>query len=96
MRTSARRRACGLAGWVLVGMLAWVLAGCATRAPLPEPDPARVDAPLAPAGIAVDAEWLLPPAPAAGLVLLQHGFDRSCANLRGLAASLRQRGLVVL
>lgn len=46
---------------------------------------------------AYDAEWHLPPlAQARGLVLLQHGFSRRCANLRGTATTLAAAGWAVL
>ncbi|MDE2081308.1 MAG: alpha/beta hydrolase [Burkholderiales bacterium] len=76
--------------------LLMLLAACATRPPAPGADPWRVFAPLLLNGVSVDTEWLLPPAPVAGLVLLEHGFGRSCANLRGTASRLMQQGLMVL
>lgn len=44
----------------------------------------------------LDAEWQLPATPAAGLVLLQHGFTRRCANLRTTAQRLAAQGLATL
>lgn len=43
-----------------------------------------------------DTEWHTPAAKASGLVLLQHGFGRRCANLRGTARVLADAGLLVL
>ncbi|MDE2275252.1 MAG: hypothetical protein KGK09_03045, partial [Burkholderiales bacterium] len=86
-----RIRSPGMAAGLLM-----LLAACATRPPAPGADPWRVFAPLLLNGVSVDTEWLLPPAPVAGLVLLEHGFGRSCANLRGTASRLMQQGLMVL
>ncbi len=45
----------------------------------------------------IESEWHLPAAAAPqGLVLLQHGFSRRCANVRGTAAALAEAGWAVL
>jgi hypothetical protein len=48
------------------------------------------------AGQEIEASWHWPDAPAQGLVLLQHGFSRRCANLRGLASAMAGEGWLVL
>lgn len=51
------------------------------------------------AGQTRDLEWTLPPPSAQGpraWLLLQHGFARRCANLRGTAAALAEQGVAVL
>lgn len=49
------------------------------------------------AGAPVDIEWQVPSrAVPAGLMLLQHGFGRRCANLRGTARAVAAQGLVTL
>ncbi|MBX3603259.1 MAG: alpha/beta hydrolase [Rubrivivax sp.] len=71
-------------------LLAALLAGCAA------PPGLRDDGASAPpvftrlelGGVALDAEWHLPRAEPAAWLLLQHGFARRCANLRGTAARL--------
>lgn len=71
-------------------LLTALLAGCAA------PPALRDEAAGAPpvftqlelGGAALDAEWHLPRAEPAAWLLLQHGFARRCANLRGTAARL--------
>jgi alpha-beta hydrolase superfamily lysophospholipase len=43
-----------------------------------------------------EVEWALPDGPARGLVLLEHGYSRQCANLRGTMRALLAEGLMVL
>ncbi len=78
------------------------LAGCAQLPPPQSAPPGvtRAFDQLVLAGAAVDVEWHLPGATdGAGpraWVLLQHGFARRCANLRGMAAALAARGVATL
>jgi hypothetical protein len=48
------------------------------------------------AGQEIEASWHWPEGKVQGLVLLQHGFSRRCANLRGFAAALAEGGWLVL
>jgi pimeloyl-ACP methyl ester carboxylesterase len=78
-----------------------VLAGCAAVPPAPPPEPDRPAVALLRGGLEVDgrwltAEWQVPAAPPTGLVLLQHGFARSCANLRGTARRVAEGGAMTL
>lgn len=80
------RRLCHAAALLITALLA----GCAA------PPALRDEAAIAPpvftqlelGGVALDAEWHLPRAEPAAWLLLQHGFARRCANLRGTAARL--------
>jgi pimeloyl-ACP methyl ester carboxylesterase len=47
-------------------------------------------------GQEIEASWHWPEASPQGLVLLQHGFSRRCANLRGLASAIAGSGWLVL
>lgn len=47
-------------------------------------------------GEPVTTEWQLPDAEPRAWVLLQHGFGRQCANLRGTARRLAEQGLATL
>lgn len=80
-------------------MLAVVLlVGCA-QLPPPQPAPPGVTRAfdrLALAGTDVDVEWHLPTTEPRAWVLVQHGFARRCANLRGTAAALAARGVATL
>jgi pimeloyl-ACP methyl ester carboxylesterase len=81
--------------------VALALSACASLPP-PVPPPAGVSRAfdqLDLAGQRLDVEWTLPPPSAEGpraWVLLQHGFARRCANLRGTAAALAAEGVTVL
>lgn len=82
----------------LVAALALGLAGCAQLPPQP-PLPVgvvRAFDRLELAGAAVDVEWHLPAVEPRAWVLVQHGFARRCANLRGTAAALAARGVATL
>lgn len=79
-------------------LTALALAGCAAL-PAPQPWPAGVQRThdrLALTDATVDVEWHLPAAAPRAWVLLQHGFARRCANLRGTAAALAARGVATL
>jgi hypothetical protein len=84
------------------GAAAVLLAGCAVVPP-PAP-PSGVDrAPTTLAfgqfesgGERLDTEWHLPAGEPAGLVLVQHGFARRCANLRATARRLAEHGAMTL
>jgi hypothetical protein len=79
-----------------------LVAGCAGV-----PSPTPVDAVVPPrASIAfgqfefqgqrLDTEWHLPASAPAGLVLVQHGFARRCANLRTTARRIAEQGAMTL
>ncbi|MCZ8173582.1 MAG: alpha/beta hydrolase [Burkholderiaceae bacterium] len=94
--TEARRAAPVLAALALA--LALALTGCVALPP-PQTPPAGVTRafdrlPLA--GAVLDAEWHLPAGEPRAWVLLQHGFARRCANLRGTAAELAAQGVATL
>ncbi|MFM7507733.1 MAG: serine aminopeptidase domain-containing protein [Rubrivivax sp.] len=79
-------------------LAALALNGCAAL-PAPQPPPAGVTRafdrlPLA--GTEFDLEWHLPEAEPRAWVLVQHGFARRCANLRGTAAALAAQGVATL
>jgi len=77
---------------------ALLLAGCVALPP-PQPLPAGVARafdrlPLA--GAVRDVEWHLPAGEPRAWVLVQHGFARRCAHLRGTAAALAAQGVATL
>jgi pimeloyl-ACP methyl ester carboxylesterase len=74
------------------------LSGCAALPPAQPPVPGvtRAFDQLAWAGHDLDVEWHLPAAEPRAWVLLQHGFARRCANLRGTATALAARGVATL
>lgn len=85
----------GTAGVWAAGVL--VLAGCTALPPVPPPaGVSRAFDRLALAGGVFDVEWHLPAAEPRAWVLVQHGFARRCANLRGTAAALAARGVATL
>ncbi|EME19660.1 alpha/beta hydrolase family protein [Rhodococcus triatomae] len=55
-----------------------------------------VESPIEVAGTARDAVWYLPDGPASALMLLEHGFSRSCANVGGTARAIAAQGLMVV
>lgn len=79
-------------------LLALLLAGCANLAPLRESDengtllPSTMDLD----GTPTPAQWYLPTGEASALLVLQHGFTRSCGHLRGSSRQLMAAGLMVL
>lgn len=48
------------------------------------------------AGAPRDVVWYLPSGPASALMLVEHGFSRSCANLHGTAQAIAAQGLMVV
>ncbi|MFD1814211.1 alpha/beta hydrolase [Rhodococcus gannanensis] len=65
--------------------------GCATAA-----SGTCVESPIEVAGAERDAVWYLPDGPVSALMLLEHGFSRSCANLDGTARAIAGQGLMVV
>jgi hypothetical protein len=94
-RAAAGRPAAVLACAVLLA------AGCAV-VPVPAPSPGTGEPPTIAfgrfefAGQRHDTEWHLPAAAPVGLVLVQHGFARRCANLRTTARRLAEAGAMTL
>jgi hypothetical protein len=76
-------------------VLALVLAGCATPSAPPPAGVQRAFDRLPLAGRVFDVEWHLPAAEPRAWLLLQHGFARRCANLRGTAGALAAQGVAV-
>lgn len=89
-----------LAGTLVVALALGLVAGCAvTPAPLGAAAEKRASiafGQFAYQGQRLDAEWHLPAATPAGLVLVQHGFARRCANLRATAQRLAGAGAMTL
>jgi pimeloyl-ACP methyl ester carboxylesterase len=84
------RRIAALAGAALA-------AGCAALPPAAPVAGARAEAgTLVLAGAEVEATWYRADAAPAGLLLLQHGFARRCANLRETALGFAAGGFTVL
>ncbi len=81
----------------VLGLLA-ACAGVGATALAPEPDLGGtvVNATLNIAGTDYNVDWFLPDGPAAGLMTVQHGFSRQCANVRGTGVRLMERGLMGL
>ncbi len=91
MATDGRRR-------LATAAVAVALAGCVALPP-PQPLPpggSRAFDRLPLAGATHDVEWHLPASEPRAWVLVQHGFARRCANLRGTAAALAARGVATL
>jgi Serine aminopeptidase, S33 len=90
----------GLAATRLAALLAGCLAGCVALPPPPAlPEPTGVTrsfSVLTLAGADFDVEWHQPTGEPRAWVLVQHGFARRCANLRGTAAALAARGVATL
>ncbi|MCI1192940.1 alpha/beta hydrolase [Calidifontimicrobium sp. SYSU G02091] len=97
-RAGAPWRSAGAATVVATALLA----GCALVPPASAPPPgAGVPTAIAFgrfefAGEALDTEWQLPAGDSAGLVLVQHGFARRCANLRTTAQRIAAQGATTL
>ncbi|WP_300677159.1 hypothetical protein [Nocardioides sp.] len=48
------------------------------------------------AGTSYSVDWYLPNGTASALMLLNHGFSRDCANLRGTSKAIVEKGVMVL
>jgi hypothetical protein len=72
---------------------ALVLATC-TAAPAQQAR--QVSGTLLIGGTEYDVDWGLPAGPAVGLAVVEHGFTRRCANVRGTLSALVAQGLVTL
>ncbi|ROO91023.1 hypothetical protein EDD29_8765 [Actinocorallia herbida] len=46
-------------------------------------------------GTSYDVTWYLPTGTASALMLVQHGFSRSCANQRGTSKAIAEKGVMV-
>lgn len=79
-------------------LLGLLLAGCASLAPAPVADPTGsvVPATLALGDMPVASQWYLPAGEASALIVLEHGFTRSCGHLQGSSRQLMAAGLMVL
>ncbi|MFD1826438.1 MULTISPECIES: alpha/beta hydrolase [Mumia] len=55
-----------------------------------------VSSPITIAGTSYDADWYLPNGTASALMLVEHGFSRSCDNLRGTSKAIAQKGVMVV
>jgi pimeloyl-ACP methyl ester carboxylesterase len=47
-------------------------------------------------GTSYSVDWYLPSGTASGLMLLEHGFFRTCPNLRGTSKAIMQKGVMVM
>lgn len=83
---------------LLAALPGLMLAACASLAPEPAADRAGtlVPATMALADMPIAAQWYLPAGEASALLVLEHGFGRSCGHLRGSSRSLMAAGLMVL
>lgn len=54
-----------------------------------------VNSPITVGGTTYDADWYLPNGTASALMLVEHGFSRSCANLRGTSKAIAEQGVMV-
>lgn len=79
-------------------LLGLLLVGCASLAPAPVADPAGsvVQATLALGDMPVASRWYLPAGKASALLVLEHGYTRSCGHLQGSSRQLMAAGLMVL
>lgn len=66
--------------------------GCATAGP----EATCVEATVELSGSTRDVLWYLPSGPASVLMLVEHGFGRTCANLHGTAETIAGQGLMVV
>ncbi|PJJ53847.1 alpha/beta hydrolase family protein [Mumia flava] len=57
---------------------------------------ACVSSPVTLGSSTYDADWYVPSTTPQALVLVEHGFARSCANLRGTSRAIAERGLLVV
>ncbi|MBW9211319.1 alpha/beta hydrolase [Mumia sp. zg.B21] len=55
-----------------------------------------VSSPITVGGTSYAADWYLPNGTATGLMLVEHGFSRSCKHLRGTSKAIAQKGLMVV
>lgn len=55
-----------------------------------------VSAPITINGTSYDADWYLPNGTASALMLVEHGFSRSCEHLRGTSKAIAEKGLMVV
>ena len=55
-----------------------------------------VNSRLAVGGTSYSVDWYLPNGTASGLMLLEHGFFRSCGNLRGTSKAVMEKGVMVM
>ncbi len=85
---------------------ATVLAGLVGTAPSAHADAACtgyssaastcVNTQLSVAGTSYSVDWYLPDTTASALMVLQHGFSRNCAHLRGTSKAIADKGVMVL
>mgnify|MGYP005845720471 CR=1 FL=1 len=100
---TARRRAARPAARAGLIAVALALVGGCAGVPSPAPVAPETDTGAFIAfsqfefrGQRLDTEWHLPTAAPAGLVVVQHGFARRCANLRATARRLAEAGAMTL
>ena len=55
-----------------------------------------VNSRLSVGGTTYSVDWYLPDGQASALMLLEHGFFRSCGNLRGTSRALMEKGVMVM
>lgn len=55
-----------------------------------------VSSPITINGTSYDADWYLPNGTASALMLVEHGFSRSCKHLRGTSKAIAEKGLMVV
>ncbi|MGH1562529.1 hypothetical protein [Mumia sp. DW29H23] len=54
-----------------------------------------VSSPITVGGTSYAADWYLPNGTASGLMLVEHGFSRSCKHLRGTSKAIAEKGVMV-